>query len=330
MSINEIDIFHKNNICHPVLHSVGNHNIWFEDQYDNQFFNKLLNFGSVDFFSIDRKKISKSVNINLTKYKDFDDYINNISKNIKRDYYRVLYGEKNRAYNDICLNTVINYYKNYICEFDISSSNNANKIINDISKKYKKKNASLSYPYYCLLDNLLTQYPINDNYIQLSRYIRVKLTFNLLDIYKYVDDIEEIILQNQKIKITGNWKRYHDWIRGIRYRKQKNMCNVNLKNNIDNKHKIIWYGVYDFDKLVSFIGINYDGELSCVGYFFSNHNYYKYSCTTFLLINVIKILLQSNIKILNYFANNSPSQLEMYPWKKKFGFEETYLLIKKP
>jgi len=145
----------------------------------------------------------------------------------------------------------------------------------------------------------------------------------MFDIYQYINDIEYIIKKNHAIKKSGNWKRYYDFINNIKCKKQ----NVNVTNS-DNKHKIIWYGVFDFNKLVSFIQINYDGDLTNIGYFFSNPDYLKYSCVTFLLINVISELLDSNVKVLNYWGNNCKGQIDAFSWKQKFGFEESCLLIK--
>ena len=120
-------------------------------------------------------------------------------------------------------------------------------------------------------------------------------------------------------------------IKNIKHKRNNNIkCkkpDINL-TNIDNDHKIVWYGVFDFNKLVSFMQINYDGELTNIGYFFSNPDYFKYSCATFLLINVISELLVSNAKVLNYWINDCKQQKQSFHWKQKFGFEESCLLIK--
>ena len=72
-----------------------------------------------------------------------------------------------------------------------------------------------------------------------------------------------------------------------------------------------------------------DGEIACIGFFFSNHNYFRYSVTTFLLISIINELIKTKyVKVLNYMVNNCQSQLEMMKWKQRFGFKESCIAIK--
>ena len=100
-------------------------------------------------------------------------------------------------------------------------------------------------------------------------------------------------------------------------------------NSQDKYDNVKWYGVFDFNKLVSFIQINYDGEICGIGFFFSNPNYYKYSCVTFIIINVIKEIIENkkHIKLLNYWYNKSKSQLNTFTWKKKFLFDEYKVIL---
>ena len=81
-------------------------------------------------------------------------------------------------------------------------------------------------------------------------------------------------------------------------------------------------------QLIKSVSISADLDWGFIGYFFSNPDYLKYSCTTFLLINVVSELLDSDVTVLNYWSNNCKSQIDVFSWKQRFGFEESCLLIK--
>ena len=264
----------------------------------------------------------KSPNINLELYKDFENYLKNISKNIKRDYFRALNGEKNRDYKGKSnIIKVKNLYSNFLTENNLNDD--IEKTINKWDK-YRESRGSENIGFIRLIENLQKEHGLSPTLIKLSRYIRFKCEFKEFELIDYYNDLVNIININTKKKGIISGGGYDNWLKKVKYEKDNN----NRKVIKDKYHCFRWFGVFDFDKLIGFISINIDGELAGVGYFFSDNNYFKYSITTFLLINVVKYLYNNtNVKCLNYWVNNCEGQRKMMKWKTRLGFKESCITV---
>ena len=348
MDVVYIDFFHNNNYTiHPYLSYINDHEIslknkYYNDNYGNEY-NYLyqensfknnhirwITFKSFNlknnnrigipqknlYININNYNLIISINLHLFEYKNFDIYLNNISKNIKRDYLRALEGEKNRNIEIFDKNII----KQYLNEYFISIKNNTN--IDIYLNNYyniKKKRKPIYYGLYLMLDDL-KNLGINKEYIKLSDYIRIKLSFKIIDnIFLYINDINEMIMELNKYYNTNGYTKYNDL-----FNNSKNK----IKNNSDLYHHIKYYGVFHFNKLTSFISIAFDGEMCGICVFLHNPIYNKYSHNSFLLISIIKDIYENykHIKIINYWINNCQGQLNLFKWKQRFLFKESCIL----
>ena len=349
--MNEIiicDIYHNNNkTIHPFLAYINDHEIQLSDKYYNDDYGNCYNFEYhnnalkrnhirwVTFKSfknnrigipqknlhinIDNYNLIKSVNLHLKDYKNFDNYINSISKNLKRDYLRALNGEKNRDIMIYDINHINNLLQKYF-ESNINLKNE--EYINYINKysKIKVYKKPIYYGYYLMLDDLLkNNIIINKEFKELSNYIRIKFNFCVIkNIFNHLDDINEIINECDLYYKTNSYNKYKNLFKN----------NKQIVNLSDEFHFIKYYGVFLFDKLISFISIHFDGELSGICIFLTNPKYNKYSCVPFLICNIIKDIIENHkcVKIINYWINNCKGQENIFNWKKKFRFKESCIL----
>lgn len=273
--------------------------------------------------TINNKIYPKSVNLFLKDYENLEMYLNSISKNLKRDYFRCFYGEKNREYPGIADKQIVKILlEKYLKSNNITIENIDDKI--ERCHTYREHNRNLNIGYFKLLEELITNKNVQcDDYINLARYIKTNFTFKEFQIIDYQSDIKEIIELNEKKKGTLSGGLYRKWCESLKTLKTNKIIN-------DQLHCVKWYGVFDFNKLISFCSIWMDGEIACIGFFFSNHNYFRYSVTTFLLISIINELIKTKyVKVLNYMVNNCKGQVDMMKWKQRFGFKESCIAIKK-
>jgi len=227
----------------------------------------------------------------------------------------------NEKYNEFC---GLSEFPGHFISFNSSNPRHPSAVID-----FEKYNTFDDY-FNRLPSNVIRDYDISKN----KRYMFEEFRYE-----NYTPDIHEIHKStlNRKNKLNKYYLRSVEEMGG--YPKDE----LKIEEPNYPLHHTRWFGVFRYlksykqgniktnKKLIAYSGIARDGDLSCVTFIFGHNNYLKDGVMFYLLINIIKRLLESENgpRCLQYWSLSNLEKSGLVSWKKRMLFEPVNLFSEK-